>query len=60
MISEKYVKAGILLSNNKNEKALKNYYEEIILSKNKFYSILALNTIIEKNYLMIKKNFELF
>ena len=26
----------------------KNLFEEIILSKNKFYSILALNTIIEK------------
>ena len=25
------------------------YYDEIILSKNKFYSILALNTILEEN-----------
>ena len=31
---------------NKND--AKNLLEEIILSKNKFYSILALNTIIEK------------
>ena len=28
----------------------KEFYEEIIKSKNKFYSILALNTIIEKNW----------
>jgi hypothetical protein len=27
---------------------MQKIYEEIILSKNKFYSILALNTIIEK------------
>ena len=46
-ISEKYVRAGILLSNDEKEKALK-FYEEIILSKNEFYSLLALNTIIEK------------
>ena len=46
-ISEKYVRAGILLSNNEKEKALR-IYEEIILSKNIFYSLLALNTIIEK------------
>lgn len=48
IISEKYVKAGIFLSNNEKGKAVK-YYEEIILSKNNFYSLLALNIIIEKN-----------
>ena len=48
LISEKYVKAGIYLSAKKNNEA-KKLYEEIIISKNKIYSILALNTIIEKN-----------
>ena len=47
-IAEKYVQAGIYLSNNK-EKEATIIFEEIILNKNKFYSILALNTIIEKN-----------
>ena len=47
IIAEKYVEAGLYLASNKNNKA-KIIYEEIILSKNKFYSILALNTIIEK------------
>ena len=48
LISEKYIKAGLLLSKNENENA-KNYYEEIVLSENKFYSLLALNTLIEKD-----------
>ena len=30
-------------------------YEEIIFSKNKFYSILSLNTILEKNLISDKK-----
>ena len=47
-ISEKYIRAGVYLSSN-NKLDSKKLYEEIILSKNKFYSILALNTIIEKN-----------
>ncbi len=47
-ISEKYIKAGIYLSSNKKEQSLK-IYKEIINSKNKFYSILALNNIIENN-----------
>ena len=38
LISEKYIKAGLLLSKNENENA-KNYYEEIVLSENKFYFI---------------------
>ena len=33
---------------NENEKS-KKLLEDIILSKNKFYSVLALNTILEKN-----------
>jgi len=48
LISEKYIQAGLYLATNKKENA-KNIYEEIIASKNKFYSILALNTIIEKD-----------
>ena len=47
LIAEKYVQAGIYLSSNNSNDA-KLLYEEIILSKNKFYSILALNIIIEK------------
>ena len=46
--AEKYIKAGLLLSSGKNVKS-KNLYNEIILRKNKFYSILSLNTILEKN-----------
>ncbi len=45
-ISEKYIEAGIYLSSENKEKS-KILYEEIIHSKNKFYSILALNKIIE-------------
>ena len=52
-IAEKYVKAGIYLASNKENDARK-IYEEIILSKNKFYSILSLNTIIEKNLISDK------
>ena len=43
----KYIQAGIYLS--LDEKIIQRLYEEIILSKNKFYSILALNGIIENN-----------
>lgn len=48
IISEKFIEAGILLS-SKNLENSKEIYEEIILSKNKFYSPLALNTILENN-----------
>lgn len=54
LISEKYVKAGILLSKKENKKA-KTIYEEIILSNNKFYSLLALNIIIEKKLIIDQK-----
>ena len=54
IISEKYVKAGVMILSGDNKNA-KNYYEEIILSKNKFYSLLALNTIIEKKLTKDKK-----
>lgn len=48
LISEKYIQASIYLKIDKKNNA-KTLYEEIILSKNSFYSILALNNIIEKN-----------
>ena len=52
--AEKYIEAGIYLgSDNKKDAAIK-IYEEIILSGNKFYSILALNTVIEKNLILDK------
>ena len=47
VISEKYIAAGLYLSSNQKE--AKKLYEEIILSENKFYSALALNTLLEKN-----------
>ncbi len=48
IIAEKFVKAGIHLSSNEKDRA-KILYEEIVLSENKFYSLLALLTIVEKN-----------
>ena len=54
MTAEKYVQAGLLLA-AKNEDNAKKLYEEIIVSENKFYSILALNTIIEKDLISSKK-----
>ena len=47
-ISEKFIQAGIYVSLNEKEKS-KKIYKEIISSKNKFYSLLALNTIIDNN-----------
>ena len=47
-ISEKYIKAGIYLASKDKERS-KLLYKEVIFSKNKFYSILALNNIIENN-----------
>ena len=52
--AEKYVQAGLLLA-VKNKDNAKKLYEEIIASENKFYSILALNTIIEKDLISSKK-----
>lgn len=54
LISEKYVKANLLLLNGEKKKAIKNY-EEIIFSKSKFYSLLSLNTIIDKNLVTNKE-----
>ena len=53
-VAENYIKAGIYLSSDNKDNA-KDIYEEIILSKNNFYSILALNIIIEKNLISDKK-----
>jgi len=47
LIAEKYVQANLNLSLNKKNEAT-DLFDEIILSKNKFYSSLALNSIIEK------------
>ena len=54
LIAEKYVQAGIYLTSNKTNDA-KIIFEEIILSKNKFYSILSLNTIVEKKLITDKR-----
>ena len=60
LIAEKYIQAGIYLANKKNADATL-IFEEIIESKNKFYSILSLNTILEKKLLTDKKkNFNTF
>ena len=53
LIAEKYINAGIYLSSNKTEEA-KNIYQEILLSKNKFYSILSLNKLVEKELITDK------
>ena len=47
-ISEKYIEAGLYLASKDKEKS-KEIYKEIILSKNKFYSLLSLNNIIDNN-----------
>tara|TARA_B100000767_G_C19655941_1_gene488895 strand:+ start:29 stop:538 length:510 start_codon:yes stop_codon:yes gene_type:complete len=54
LIAEKYIEAGLYLASDKKNQS-KNLYEEIILSKNPFYSILALNIILEKNLISDKK-----
>ena len=47
-VSEQFIKAGIYLASKDSEKS-KVIYKEIVFSKNKFYSILALNSIIEND-----------
>ena len=46
--SEQFLKAGILLSSNQKNES-KKILEKIVLSKNTFYSKLALNILIEKD-----------
>jgi len=53
-IAEKYVKASLYLDSGNKSESIK-ILEEIILSENKFYSILALNTLIEKKLIEDKK-----
>lgn len=53
MVAEKYIQAGIYLTSNNKIKATE-LYEDIILSKNNFYSSLALNKIIEKKLILDK------
>ena len=52
-IAEKYVTAVIYLSSNDKDNA-RIILEDIILSKNKFYSLVALNNIIEKKLIKDK------
>jgi predicted negative regulator of RcsB-dependent stress response len=47
-VSEKFIQAGIYLSSDNKEQSTQ-IYKEIILSKNKFYSLLALNEIIDND-----------
>lgn len=54
LIAENYIKAGIYLVSGEKEKS-KTIYDEIIYSNNKFYAILALNTILEKDLINEKK-----
>ena len=53
-ISEKFIQAEIYLSSGKKDES-KQIYKEIILSKNKFYSLLALNEILDND---LEKNNE--
>ena len=47
-VSEKYIEAGIYLTTNQSDKA-KQILKDIIYKKDKFYSVLSLNLILEKN-----------
>ena len=48
LVSEKYIAAGLYLAKDDKKKS-KELFEEIIYEKNRFYSLLSLNTVIEKN-----------
>tara|TARA_A100001015_G_scaffold313292_1_gene420212 strand:- start:4975 stop:5484 length:510 start_codon:yes stop_codon:yes gene_type:complete len=48
LVSEKYIEAGLYLAKDDKTKS-KELFEEIIYEKNSFYSLLSLNTLIEKN-----------
>ena len=48
LVSEKYIEAGLYLAKDDKIRS-KKLFEEIIYEKNKFYSLLSLNTLIEKN-----------
>ena len=55
LISEKYIQAGIYLTNEEKKILKLNLGKAIILSDNNFYSILSLNMILEKNLEKIMK-----
>ena len=55
-ISENYVRAGIYLSQNDKENS-KKIYTDIVFKKNKLYSLLSLNNIIENR--LIENNDEI-
>lgn len=48
LIAEKYIEAGVHLSSN-NKDSAKKILEDIIQSKNSFYSILSLSIILERD-----------
>ena len=54
LIADKYITAGLYLTSNNQDKSIE-IYEEIILSKNNIYSILALNTMLEKDLVLDNK-----
>tara|TARA_B100001057_G_C22830840_1_gene943346 strand:+ start:540 stop:1049 length:510 start_codon:yes stop_codon:yes gene_type:complete len=54
LTSENYIKGGILLADNQNDEA-KKYFEKIVETGDNFYSLLALNTILEKNLITDQK-----
>ena len=53
LMSEKYIMAGLKINSGKKKEGA-NLLEEIILSKNKFYSALALNKILEEDLISDK------
>lgn len=54
LAAEKYIQAGINLNLDNKDKS-KEFYEDIIYSKNSFYGILALNAILEKELVSDKE-----
>ena len=54
LISEQFIQAGIYLSSGRKTESTK-IYDNIILSKNSFYSVLALNTVLEKKLVSNEK-----
>ncbi len=54
LTSENYIKGGILLADNQNDEA-KKYFENIVETGDNFYSLLALNIILEKNLVTDQK-----
>ncbi len=52
--ADNYIKAGLYLASGNKEESL-NILESIIKNGNKFYSILALSTILEKNLITDQK-----